>query len=162
MGLQGLVWFQLEWDDRSPPLPIVVKELVPIVLAWGREWGGRLVRAHCDNQAVVASLTSRNPHCLHLLRALAFIEARHMFYLQPLYINTKLNHLADDLSRNALSSFLLKVPEASREPDYPSVPLNTLLLDTRTDWTSLYWLHLFADIFRKVSPPSRADPMNQR
>ena len=118
----GSHWFQLEWDDRSPPLPIVVKELVPIVLAWGREWGGRLVRAHCDNQAVVASLTSRNPHCLHLLRALAFIEARHMFYLQPLYINTKLNHLADDLSRNALSSFLLRSQRPAGSPTIHQCP----------------------------------------
>ena len=66
--------------------------------------------------ACLHSRTSRHPHCLHLLRALAFIEAHHGFHLQPLYINTKLNHLADDLSRNNLPSFLTKVPLADRHP----------------------------------------------
>lgn len=111
-------WFQHQWDATSQELPIVVKELLPVVLAcmvWGSAWTGHRVQCHCDNQAVVACLRSRtsmNRHCLHMLRALAFIEARHWFLLQPLYINTKLNYLADELSRNNLSLFLLKVPDA--------------------------------------------------
>jgi hypothetical protein len=46
----------------------------------------------CDNQAVVACLrsrTSRVAHIVHLLRTLAFIEARCTFSLTPQYIDTK-------------------------------------------------------------------------
>ena len=124
-------WFQLKWNKASLPLPIAVKELLPIVLAcelWGPSWGNNRVVCHCDNQVVVASLykrTSRQSHCMHMLRALAFIEARHQFVLQPVYINTVHNHLADDLSRDNLSSFLAKVPEARRHPDPPQPPYST-------------------------------------
>lgn len=95
-------WFQLKWDEHS--LPIVVKELLPIVLAvamWGPLWDSSLVHCHCDNQAVVACLrsrTSKQKHCIHMLRVLAFVEARHHFHFRPVYINTKMNHIVDDLS----------------------------------------------------------------
>jgi hypothetical protein len=58
----GNSWFQLTWDTTSQSLPIVTKELLPIVLAcelWGAKWRDQLVRCHCDNQAVVACLRSR-------------------------------------------------------------------------------------------------------
>ena len=85
----GRKWFQLQWDQRSAVLPIMVKELLPIVLAcavWGHVWGSHRVVCQCDNQAVVASLrsrTSRESHIMHMLRTLAFIEARHTFSLLP-------------------------------------------------------------------------------
>ena len=47
---------------------------------------------------------------MHMLRTLAFIEARYTFCLLPQYIDTKANHLADDLSSNMLSSFLIRSP----------------------------------------------------
>ena len=161
-------WFQIEWDVVSRSLPIAVKELLPIVLAcelWGPLWVNQRVRCHCDNQVVVACLrsrTSKNHHCMHMLRALAFVEARHRFMLQPAYINTKLNHLADDLSRNNLPSFLSKAPGARREPDHPSSPLLTLLLDPEVDWISGYWHRQFEDIFRRFSHPQPDAPMRQQ
>ena len=161
----GKGWFQIGWDPVSLPLPIAVKELLPIVLAcelWGPGWDGRSVLCHCDNQAVVASLrsrTSKNKHCLHMLRALAFIEARYRFHLCSQYIHTTANHLADDLSRNNLASFLLNVPDASRVPDRPSPSLLSLLLDPEVDWASPPWLAQFADIFKQVSPPHPTVPI---
>ena len=132
-------WFQLKWDDNSQPLQIAVKELLPIVLAcelWGPLWTNHRVTCHCDNQVVVAALykrTCKEKHCMHMLRALAFIEAHHQFVLQPVYINTMHNHLADDLSRDKLFSFLSKVPKARRHPDPLSTPLLTLLLDPQIE-----------------------------
>ena len=159
-------WFQLHWDRRSEGLPIMVKELLPIVLActiWGQEWSRSCVRCLCDNQAVVASLrsrTSRDKHCMHMLRTLAFVEARHSFSLQPQYISTIDNHLADDLSRDKLASFLAKVPNA----DTRATPLPTLLvdllLDPSLDWTSSHWLQQFSDIFRKASLPPPDERMD--
>ena len=161
-------WFQLEWDRTSQSLSIMVKELLPVVLTaavWGSSWSGRRIRCHCDNQAVVACLhsrTTKHPHCLHLLRVLAFVEARYRFHLQPLYINTKLNHLADDLSRNNLLSFLTKVPLADKYPVSLPPLLLSLLLDPEIDWTSPHWQHLFSDIFRTVLPQPHKNPTVQR
>ena len=97
-------WFQVQWDSRSRDLLIAVKELIPIVMAcatWGAKWRGHRVVCHCDNQVVVACLrtrSSRHEGIMHLLRCLVFIEAHFDCFLHPEYINTKQNHLADDLS----------------------------------------------------------------
>ena len=82
-------WFQFQWEEWSASLPIMVKELLPIVLScsgWGQQWGHALVHCHCDNQAVVACLhsrTCRDAYCMHMLRTLASIKAHHIFTLWP-------------------------------------------------------------------------------
>ena len=147
-------WFQLQWDERSSPLSITAKELLPIVLAvavWGPRWNGHHVICLCDNQAVVACLrsrTSREGHIMHMLRTLAFIEAQQSFALSPRYIDTKANHLADDLSRDNLSSFRLKVPHAAAEATALPCHLLDLLLDQSLDWASPRWYQLFAGTSR--------------
>ena len=147
-------WFQLQWDVRSRDLSIAEKELIPIVLAaatWGGAWHGRQVLCHCDNQVVVACLrsrTSKQKGVMQLLRCFVFVEAHFGFYLYPSYIGTKANHLADDLSRNNLCSFLSKVPSADCYPAPVSFPLLDLLLDPQADWTSPSWHRQFKAIFR--------------
>ena len=85
----GRHWFQLRWDERSAGLQIMIKELLPVVLAcavWGPLWAHTRVVCLCDNQAVVACLhsrTTRDSHCMHMLWTLAFVEARHAFSLCP-------------------------------------------------------------------------------
>ena len=154
----GTSWFQVQWDERSQDLLIAAKELIPIILscaAWGERWAGQQVTCHCDNQVVVACLrsrSSRNPMLMHLIRCLVFIEAHFGCYLQPIYINTRANHLADDLSRNHLSSFLSKVPEAAQQPTPVSGLLLELLLDQQADWICRQWRNQFRDIFRPASP----------
>ena len=80
---------------------------------------------------------------MHLLRCLVFVEAQHQCHLVAKYIDTKSNHLADDLSRNRASSFLFKVPEADHHPSLVSLPLLSLLLDCQADWTSPTWRRQF-------------------
>ena len=164
----GPDWFQLEWPDKAQELPIMVKEMVPIVIAcalWSKKWENHLVLCHCDNQAVVASIrsrTSKNKHCMRLLRTLAFVEACHCCYLQPVYINTALNDRADDLSRNNLQSFFSKVPQVNSNPEPLPLPFINLLLEPDTDWTSSRWLHLFRSILMPVShpPPTSLTPQH--
>ena len=154
-------WFQLQWDTDSAHLPIMVKELLPVVLAcaiWGPAWGTHCVIVHCDNQAVVACLRSRTSHVshiMHMLRTLAFVEATYDFSLSPQYISTGDNHLADDLSRDNRLSFLSKVPHADRQATPLPPQLVELLLDPSTDWTSQCWLRLSNGIFEMASPPPR-------
>ena len=128
----GQHWLQVQWDEHSRDLDIACKEMIPIILAcatWGHTWAGHRVTCHCDNQVVVACLRSRSSRhhgIMHLLRCLAFIEANLTFVLHPTYVSTKLNHLADDISRNYVSSFLSKVPLADHSP----TPLPKGLLST--------------------------------
>ena len=89
---------------------------------------------------------------MHFLRCLVFVEATYRCFLYPTYINTKLNHLADDLSRDNLYSFLSKVPEARPSPTQVSLPLLNLLLEPEADWTSPHWNHQFRAIFNTASP----------
>ena len=150
------MWFQLQWDHRAHTLSIAAKELIPIILAchtWGHAWYNRQVICRCDNQVVVACLrsrTSRDEGLMHLIRCFVFVEARHRCYLYPQYISTKDNHLADDLSRNNVSSFLSKVPSANSLPSPVSQQLVDLLLDPQGDWTSPAWCRLFNTSFNRV------------
>ena len=152
--------------SRSHPLSIAEKELVPIILAcqvcWGMSWSGCQVICHCDNQSVVADLlrsrSTKHKGMMHLLRCLVFVEAHLQCFLSPTYIDSKANHLADDLSRDDAFSFSSKVPSASAHPSPVSTPLLDLLLDQRADWTSQTWRQPFRDIFRQVWHNPRRGP----
>ena len=161
-------WFQLQWEANTFHLPIVLKELLPIVVAtivWGSAWQAQKILCHCDNQAVVAVLrsrTSKHPHIMHMLRCLFFIEASYGFELASAYINSRANYLADDLSRNNLSSFLLKVPGASKIPVSIPAELLEILLDLSMDWTSPGWTQRFRAIFTTASPHRHIGHMTAR
>ena len=149
-------WFQVQWDSRAENLSIACKELIPIVLgcaAWGDSWQGRRVTCRCDNQVVVAGLRSRSSRdkgVMHLLRCLVFVEACLNCYLVPEYIDTHSNHLADDLSRDNVLSFFLKVPDADQRATQVSQKLLDLLLHPQADWISEQWRQQYKDIFRKA------------
>ena len=154
----GAAWLQMEWSATTSTLPIAVKELLPILIGsaiWGQAWSYHRVVWHCDNQAVVSCLrsrTSRHPILMHLLRNLVYIEALSGFYIAAEYIDTHANHIADDLSRNRVSSFLLKVPQASPTPTSVPAPLVDLLLDHQADWTCQQWQLQFRHILTRVWP----------
>ena len=145
----GDKWWQWEWPQGCSK-GIAFKELFAVILSaavWGKEWRGQLVRAHCDNEAVVhmmASRSSKNPELMHLLRCLFFIEADCGFSLSVVHIAGTANILADDLSRNRLIFFLSKVPTAQQLPTPLPPPLLKVLLDTKGTWTSLDWIQQFS------------------
>lgn len=149
----GSHWFQVQWDNASQSLTIAEKELIQIILgfaAWGRAWSGHRVTCHCDNQVVISCLRSRSSKhkgsCL--IRCLLYVEAKFNMFIEPVYIDTKINHLADDLSWNNLHSFLLKVPQADHSQTSISTQLLGLFLNQQADWTHLTWRPLFSAIFR--------------
>lgn len=158
-------WFQVAWDNRADHLSIAGKELVPIILAcaaWGVSWRACRVRCRCDNQVVVSALRSRSSKdrgVMHLLRCLVFVEARCGCHLYGEYIETYNNHLADDLSRNNLVSFLSKVPSAEGRPTPTSPQLLDLLLNPQADWVSERWRSQFGAIFSRDWPYPPVRPM---
>ena len=145
-------WFQVQWPTQCANADISFKELLPIVLAvmaWGNKWRGYHVCCRCDNEAVVsilASRTSRNSSLMHLLRCLFFFEAYYNIHITASHIPGHTNVLADDLSRNRLSSFFTQAPHMHKLPaPLPLMGLD-LLLDIELDWSSPAWMQLFRSI----------------
>ena len=124
-------WFQLEWSDCLGSAHITIKELIPIVLGaavWGKEWRDLSVTALCDNAAVVEIINwgnSKDQDVMHLMRCLAFIQAKFCFSIRASHIKGSNNDLADALSRNNKDYFLSNYPQASPVP----TPLPQELLD---------------------------------
>ena len=152
-------WFQLAWSSTlvSSSVNIAVKELIPIVLAaavWGQWWQGGVVLCRCDNEAVVAvikSRTSRDMELMHLLRCLAFIEAKFSCTIVAVHLPGVNNSLADDLSRNRLSSFLQSAPgPLSQVPSTLPPRLLELTCNSKPDWTSPSWNRMFRDFVFSV------------
>ena len=82
---------------------------------YGREWKGRAILAHCDNQAVVEVVNSgysRDQGVMQLIRCLFFIRAFFDISLQVVHIPGHLNIAADAISRNNLRVFHMQVPDA--------------------------------------------------
>ena len=107
-------WFQLQWGTGPfANSQIASKELLPIIIAcgvWGKAWKGRHVLCYCDNVSVLNSRTSKDQSIMHMLCSLFFFEASLGFILTAKDIPGSQNDIADDLSRNRLSSFFTKVP----------------------------------------------------
>ena len=107
--------------------------MLPIIIAaavWGGQWRGRQATCYCDNQAVVAILSSRacrEDHLMHLLRCLLYIEAYHDFSLRCVHIPGATNRAADALSFTQCSPFLLYAGSRSR----PGPTANPIALDQR-------------------------------
>ena len=85
----------------------------------GLQMAGCHLLCRCDNEAVVrilSSRNSRNPDLMHLLRCLFFFEAYYKMHISATHISGITNTLADNLSRNRLSLFLLQAPHMARNP----------------------------------------------
>ena len=148
----GASWFQLRWEEGCLGHNITVKELIPIVIAcavWGRRWEHQSVLARCDNMAVVCDINSgycREPEVMFLLRCLHFFTAEFDINLKAVHLPGVHNALADDLSRNRLSSFQEQCPQADVVPVAIPQQLCQLLLACKTDWLQTDWTRLFDSI----------------
>ena len=139
--------FQLKWPGSWNETDIVVKELVPVVIAaalWGRRWYRAHVCFHIDNEAVVRIIqrqSGRSSIIQHLLRCFYFYSALFQFSYSAEHIRGELNTAADALSRDRFTLFLSLYPQASRVPIPQSVM--EMLVTRRPDWGSPDWIGLF-------------------
>ena len=130
--------------------------MLPIIMAaatWGAQWHGQLVACYCDNQAVVATLTTRSSkeeRLAHLLRCLFYFEARFQFELRGIHIPGAQNQAADALSRNRIDVFFQQVPEADPYPHPIPSRLVEILLSEDIDWLSPLWTEPFSSSMRKA------------
>ena len=149
----GKLWCQGRWPADWAPINIMVKELVPVVIAaalWGRYWTRQLVIFHIDNMAVVEVLnkgSSKEPsgRVMHLLRCLSFICAHHQFSFKATHVAGVHNSIADAISRNFVLTLALQEPPIN--PQLAPIPpaLWTLLVEEQPDWTSNRWRQLWSN-----------------
>ena len=143
----GPNWFQLRWAGLGSTRDqnITVKELFPIVVAaavWGPLWAGKTIRAQCDNMAAVAMVNThsgRESEVMHLLRCLAFLEAKHSFYIFATHIPGAKKRVSRCLSRdNQVLFHFLYPPGTQRAGHNPNLAIRcTRYHQTRLDITSL-------------------------
>ena len=130
-AIWGTVWLQGQWPCQWQSVNIMIKELVPVVLAcamWGAQWAGHHVLFHIDNMAVVDTLrkgSCKEPSglAMHLMRALSFISAHYQFSVAASHIAGVYNTVADDISRDRLSNLPLQVPGIHPQPTPIPSPL---------------------------------------
>ena len=107
----------------------------------------RHIQCFCDNEAVVhvvASRYSKSTDLMHLLHCLFFFEAYYQLHITAMHVPGCKNALADDLSRNCVSSFPLQAPHMPPRPVL--LPALDLLLNPAMDWSSAAWIELIRTI----------------
>ena len=95
--------------------------------------------------------TGREPEVMHLLRCLAFLEARFSFHIFATHIRGTHSVLADALSWNNEVLFRALFPQAHREPTPIPASLLDVLVVTKPDWTSQHWTQLWSTFQTWVS-----------
>ena len=94
-------WFYGGWAVSQQPWSMAYKEVFPIVVAahlWGSQWYTRRVEFLCDNESVVAVLSSgisRETDLMVLLRYLALLAVRHSCSFKASSVRGKANLVAD-------------------------------------------------------------------
>ena len=123
-------------------------KLLPIVVAAairGKHWKGSVVKARCDNMAVVASIQSgscREGKAMHLMRCLAFIEARVPVTVVAEHIKGSDNVVADALSRDRLDFARSAMQVLEREAEAIPKDLLEMLTAERQSWSEREWKRL--------------------
>lgn len=150
------LWFQLQWGSSTALAHIAIKELLPIVTAamlWGYKWKGKMVRALCDNMAIVHVLHSRqskDSELMHLLQCLSLVECYFDFILVSKHLSGKQNLLADALSCDKLPLFHAHYPQAHPNPTQIPSTFLQLLVEQKPDWICTSWASLFRAITFKA------------
>ena len=115
------------------PLSIAYTELFPIVIAchvWGSKWRDRRIQFCCDNQGVVAVIssgTSKDTRLMQLLRELFLCAVQFNFMVSAKHVPGKENAIADSLSRFNMQVFRQLVPRFQPVPVYVAIPPSLLV-----------------------------------
>ena len=115
-------WRQWQWPEEWLPIPIMAKEMVPIVLScavWGRQLAHKTVLFQCDNTGVVAAVkkgTAKEELVMHLLCSWFFV-AHFDISVSIEHIAGAVNQTANQLSRyNMQTSFIPIHRSVSSQP----------------------------------------------
>lgn len=114
------------WPETWKAFNIALLEFYPILLAFklfGPEIKNSKVCLHTDNQAVmniINNQTSKDPYIMVMVRDYVLTLLTHNIEVKAVYIPTKLNTLADSLSRQQWDLFRREAPWAKDPEDIPT------------------------------------------
>lgn len=97
-------------------------ELFPVYVAlllWPQSLANKRILFHIDNMAVVHILnnpTSKSKRVMHLVRKIVLITLKYNITVKAQYIPTKLNKIADCISRSQWTKFRRLAPSADLRP----------------------------------------------
>jgi hypothetical protein len=149
-------WLQWQWSEEWLPIPIMAKEMVPIVLScavWGHQLAHKTVLFQCDNTGVVAAVkkgTAKEELVMHLLHSLWFFVAHYDISVSIEHIAGAANQTADQLSRYNMQTFFCSNPQVSLLPTPLPAGLLQIVAANRPDWTSPTFRGLFSDIITRA------------
>lgn len=86
----------------------------------GSRWSGKRIRMWCDNKSVVASINSKSPRVMDLIRVITLQTLQYNFTFTATHIPGLDNSIADSLSRFQMDRFRTLVPSAS--PTASAIP----------------------------------------
>ena len=115
-------WFNGSWSATQRSLSTAYKELFPIFIAchvWGGKWRYNRIQCCCDNQSVVAVIssgTSKDSRLMQLLRELFLCAARFNMKVTAKHVPGKYKAIADAFSRFNMQVFHQLVPKARPTP----------------------------------------------
>lgn len=97
-------------------------ELFPVyvsLLLWHPWLSNKRILFHIDNMAVVQvlnTLTSKSTRVMNIVRKLVLLTLQHNITIKAQHIPTKLNKIADSISRSQWGKFRNLAPEAEMWP----------------------------------------------
>ena len=113
----------------------------------GRQMEGMHSTTQVRQYSILNSGSSQNSEAIHLMRCLAFIQARWHLGVSAEHIPGIHNTLADALTRNKLVTFHFVFPQATKQLTLLLEALVDLFIISGLDWTSPQWSTLWNNIF---------------
>ena len=115
-------WFQQEWSQefllQNPSIEFQELFAVTVsILLWGHLYCNKRIRLHCDNESVCNMLnksTSGCKKCMYLIRIIVAHSLDLNLRIFGKHVTTKLNYLADALSRFQMRRFWRDVKKEGR------------------------------------------------
>ena len=151
-------WFQGQWPKEWSRVPIMVKELAPIVLAcaaWGPSLTRKTVLFQCDNTGVVSCRAKghlQGESCNAPTKMPMVLCSALQYHCHFRTHHWGANNAADHLSINNVQSFFLSTPQASLLPTPLPPELLEIAMGSNLDLTSPAFKHLFNFTTTRVWP----------
>ena len=167
-GIGGICqseWFSSRVPRRYHNRDIQFKEVFAIlhaILCWGSAWANHHLTFYCDNQAVVAWLTSgtcRSPHSMPIVQMISMMAACLQFSYSCIWIPTEDNTLADAASRFQFTKLFRLAPHLGRTSSSTKSQLTGLRrtltsLDVPHSTSGMDWHPALERPIHRVSDPT--------
>ena len=146
----GSRWFQWQWPSEWSGEGIMVKELVPFIftcVTWDLCY---IVHHHyiifqCDNEGLVAAISSKDTIVMHLLRSLWFFITHFDITITATHLPGVTSTTANHLSCKKLTSAHQSNPALSPQPTHLPPSISHIVSSKGLTWTSPQFLQLFQE-----------------